>query len=173
MYIEFSALAVSGNTLYAGGDFTTTGGAAANYVARWNGSSWSTLSSGMNGDVNALTMSEDTLYAGGYFTTTGGTSANYIAPWNGSGWSVLGSGMNNTVLALAASGNFLYAGGQFTTVRGKISAYAAEGILNPGCWLSIQEGVAGSGTDTMTFTMNCLGLPKFRPDGSNRVPTCH
>ena len=35
------ALAVSGGTLYAGGDFTTAGGSAANDIAQWNGSSWS------------------------------------------------------------------------------------------------------------------------------------
>ena len=35
------ALAVSGSTLYAGGNFTTAGGNAANYIAQWNGSSWS------------------------------------------------------------------------------------------------------------------------------------
>jgi hypothetical protein len=46
---DVSALAVSGSTLYAGGDFTTAGGSAANYIAQWNGSSWSALGSGMNG----------------------------------------------------------------------------------------------------------------------------
>ena len=43
------ALAVSGSDLYAGGEFTTAGGSAANYIAKWNGSSWSALGSGMNG----------------------------------------------------------------------------------------------------------------------------
>ena len=41
------ALAVSGSTLYAGGDFTTAGGSAANNIAQWNGSSWSALGSGI------------------------------------------------------------------------------------------------------------------------------
>ena len=88
------ALAVSGSTLYAGGNFTTAGGSAANYIAQWNGSSWSALGSGMNGDVSALAVSGSTLYAGGDFTTAGGSAANYIAQWNGSSWSALGSGMN-------------------------------------------------------------------------------
>ena len=44
-----SALAVSGSTLYAGGDFTTAGGNAANDIAQWNGSSWSALGSGISG----------------------------------------------------------------------------------------------------------------------------
>ena len=42
-----AALAVSGGTLYAGGNFTTAGGSAANYIAQWNGSSWSALGSGI------------------------------------------------------------------------------------------------------------------------------
>ena len=70
------ALAVSGSTLYAGGYFTTAGGSAANYIAQWNGSSWSALGSGMNSDVNALAVSGSTLYAGGDFTTAGGNAAN-------------------------------------------------------------------------------------------------
>ena len=42
-----NALAVSGSALYAGGYFTTAGGTSANYIAQWNGSSWSALGSGM------------------------------------------------------------------------------------------------------------------------------
>ena len=42
------ALAVSGTNLYAGGYFTTAGGVTANYIAKWDGSAWSALGSGMN-----------------------------------------------------------------------------------------------------------------------------
>ena len=41
------ALAVSGNDLYAGGLFSMAGGTVANQIAKWDGSSWSALSSGM------------------------------------------------------------------------------------------------------------------------------
>ena len=72
-------------TCMRGADFTTAGGSAANNIAKWNGSSWSALGSGMDGDcVYALAVSGSDLYAGGYFTTAGGTAANYIAKWNGS-----------------------------------------------------------------------------------------
>ena len=37
----------SGPALYAGGDFTTAGGVPANHIAKWNGSSWSALGSGI------------------------------------------------------------------------------------------------------------------------------
>src|SRR6266436_280826 len=41
-------LAVSGLDLYAGGWFTTAGGAIANYIAKWNGIAWVPLGSGMD-----------------------------------------------------------------------------------------------------------------------------
>ena len=50
-----SALAVDGSgNLYAGGSFTTAGDIPANYIARWDGSAWSALGSGMNSGVLAL-----------------------------------------------------------------------------------------------------------------------
>jgi hypothetical protein len=123
------ALAVSGSTLYAGGGFTTAGGSAANYIAQWNGSSWSALGSGMNNYVYALAVSGSTLFAGGYFTTEGGSAAHDIAQWNGGSWSALGSGMNNYVYALAVSGSTLFAGGGFTTAGTNVSAYATMANL--------------------------------------------
>jgi hypothetical protein len=45
-----------GTALYAGGYFTTAGGVVANYIAKWDGSSWAPLGSGMNGEVLALTV---------------------------------------------------------------------------------------------------------------------
>src|SRR6266496_1080439 len=56
------ALAVSGSNVYAGGDFTTAGGTAANYIAKWDGNSWMPLGSGMHGSVYALAVSRD-IYA--------------------------------------------------------------------------------------------------------------
>ena len=74
-----NALAVSGSEVYAGGFFTTAGGSAANYIAKWNGSSWSALGSGLNDYVSALAVSGSDLYAGGGFTTAGGKVSAYIA----------------------------------------------------------------------------------------------
>ena len=83
---------MSGTNLYAGGYFTTAGGAPAIGIAKWNGSAWSALGSGreMNGSVYALAVSGTNLYAGGNFTTAGGVTANYIAKWDGSGLVGLG-----------------------------------------------------------------------------------
>jgi hypothetical protein len=121
-----AALAVSGTTLFVGGEFDTDGGAAANSIAQWDGTNWWPLGSGMtaaNNDypppkVNALLVSGGTLYAGGYFTEAGSASANNLAAWNGAGWSALGPGVNNTVYALAGSSTNLYVGGSFSTAGG-------------------------------------------------------
>ncbi len=119
-----------GPALYAGGRFTTAGGVTVNRIAKWNGSLWSALGSGMDGTVLALTVYDDgsgdgpALYAGGAFTTAGGVTANRIAKWDGTSWSALGTGMNNTVSTLtvfddgSGNGPALYAGGSFTTAGG-------------------------------------------------------
>ena len=85
-----NALAVYSDGLIAGGSFNTAGGVSANYIARWNGSAWQSLGSGINNGVNnvvtSLTVYDNQLVAGGYFTTAGGASASRIARWNGSIW---------------------------------------------------------------------------------------
>jgi len=126
-----SALAVSGGTVYAGGFFTNAGGSAANGIAKWDGSSWSALGSGMGGGypyVKALAVSGSALYAGGGFTTAGGIAANRIAKWDGSSWSALGSGVSGgfVVSALAVSGSDMYAGGGFTAVGGSAANNIAK-----------------------------------------------
>src|SRR5262249_19672618 len=116
----------SGPALYAGGRFTTAGGVPANFIAKWDGTSWSALGSGIGGtfpSVPAPAVYDDgggpALVAGGAFTTAGGVPANRIANWDGTSWSALGSGMNDLVLALTVyddgGGPALYDGGAFAT----------------------------------------------------------
>jgi hypothetical protein len=78
-YPSLNALAMSGSDLYAGGDFTKAGGNPASRIAKWNGTNWTALGSGLNGTVRALAVSGSDLYVGGSFTTAGGKTAAYIA----------------------------------------------------------------------------------------------
>ena len=75
---------MSGTNLYAGGDFTTAGGVPANYIAKWDGSAWSALGSGMTGGgrcyVYALAADgAGHLFVGGDFSLAGTNVSPYIA----------------------------------------------------------------------------------------------
>jgi hypothetical protein len=97
---------------------------AANRIAKWDGSSWSALGSGMNNAVHALAVYDDgggpALFAGGDFGFAGSVSAPHIARWSGSNWSRIGraGNVNGTVRALLVyddgHGSKLYAGGLMT-----------------------------------------------------------
>ncbi|MBK8068182.1 MAG: hypothetical protein IPK27_11320 [Rhodanobacteraceae bacterium] len=122
-FIPITAIKALGSDLIVAGDFTTAGGQPANRVARWNGSAWSALGSGMNNIVYALAVIGSDVYAGGGFSEAGGQPIQGVARWNGSAWQPLGTlelnGVNGTVRALAVSGSELYVGGSFTTAGGQ------------------------------------------------------
>jgi hypothetical protein len=102
--------------LFVGGNFSTAGDIAALKVAKWTGTDWEALGSGMDNTVHALANDgSGNIYAGGYFAYAGGTNASKVAKWDGSQWHRVGAGyFDGGVLSLAAdsSGN-IYAGGAF------------------------------------------------------------
>lgn len=115
--------------LYAGGEFFSIGGVPAPFIAKWDGSAWSSLADGMNRNVYALASFDDgngpALFAGGAFTTAGGVPARRVAKWDGTEWAPLGEGIGPGstsgqiyVYALAVfddgSGPALYAAGAFS-----------------------------------------------------------
>lgn len=166
LYTMVYALAVSGTDLYVGGRFTMADDVPTDHIARWDGTAWSAVDSGVGGveypAVRALALSPSAdLYAGGVFTKAGGAGTSHIACWNRSGWSALGQGMNDTVCALALSGNDLYVGGSFTTAGGVAAravarwdgkAWAALGSgMNDAVWALVVHGkdlYAGGGFTT-------------------------
>jgi trimeric autotransporter adhesin len=161
-----------GPALYAGGSFTTAGGVTVNRIAKWDGTAWSPLGSGMNsGSVWALTVFDDgssggpALYAGGTFTMAGGVNANYIAKWDGTAWSALGSGVSDPdptgVFALtvfddgSGGGPALYVGGIFTTAGGVPANHIAK-------WDGTAWSALGSGMDNVV-----LGFTEFDDDSDD------
>jgi hypothetical protein len=121
--VNARALAISGSTLYAGGDFTTIGGQSRKYLAALNASDGTVTSWNPNpsAEVFALAVNGSTIYVGGNFLTFGPTGStvtrNRLAAlstvtgtptaWNPSA--------NNTVLSIAVSGSAVYVGGSFST----------------------------------------------------------
>jgi len=130
------ALAVSGNTVYAGGAFTTAGGQARGHIAALDATTgvvtpWDPSA---NDVVTALAVSGNVVYVGGDFrdtpgssTSIGGRERNYIAaldiatgtatPWD--------PNANDIVYALAVAKNTDYAGGDFTRIGGQTRNYIA------------------------------------------------
>ena len=156
------ALALVGNILYVGGLFTDAAGIAeADYVARWNGSSWSALGSNGAGDgalgafVNALGVSGGSVFVGGHFTNAAGiATADFLALWNGSAWSALGGtgdgALNNTVNALAMLDGNAIAGGFFTDAGGSATAdYVAR--WTGSVWTALGSDMAGTNGALNTF----------------------
>jgi len=150
---DVRALAVMGTDLYAGGRFTTASGVTVNHIAKWNGSAWSALGSGMNvegqGWVEALAVIGSDLYAGGDFTTAGGVAAPHIARWNGGSWSAFGAGMGGgsdlqtvEVRALVVSGSDVYVGGHFITAPGGVPARNIARWDGDG-WSALGLGIGG------------------------------
>jgi trimeric autotransporter adhesin len=94
-------LAVLANgDVVAGGYFTTAGGVSAKNIARWNGTVWSEIGSGVTSTdgfspfVSAfLELPNGDLVVGGHFTAAGGVGAKHIARWDGATWTALGSGL--------------------------------------------------------------------------------
>jgi hypothetical protein len=59
--------------VYVGGWFTDAGGNPnADYIARWDGSQWHALGSGLSRPVYAIAVSGTDVYVGGEFTDAGG-----------------------------------------------------------------------------------------------------
>ncbi len=86
--------------LYAAGYFQFVSGIPANNIARWDGTSWSAVGSGLaNGQFppNVFSMasfddgSGPALYVSGLIRTAGGITCNGIARWNGTAWSTFGN----------------------------------------------------------------------------------
>jgi hypothetical protein len=81
------ALASDGTNLYAAGPFKTAGGTPASGIAKWDGTNWSPMGSGLiSGQyglgVFGLAVSGQSLYAGGNFTLAGGKVTAYMARAN-------------------------------------------------------------------------------------------
>ncbi|HWY37855.1 MAG TPA: T9SS type A sorting domain-containing protein [Bacteroidia bacterium] len=113
------SLAVYQNELYAGGIFSNSGGTQISNIAKWNGTSWQPVGTGINGVVAALCVYKNELYAGGNFTTAGGVPVKNIARWDNTNWHNVNGGVNYTgaisICALQVYSGQLYAGGTFDT----------------------------------------------------------
>jgi hypothetical protein len=74
-------LAVVGTDLYATGEFTQAGGQPANRIARWDGTNWHALGSGLSNIGHAVGAQSGKLWVGGEFKIAGLAGSSRIARW--------------------------------------------------------------------------------------------
>lgn len=137
--------------VYAGGEFTTAGGGAANFIAAWNPvtRAWSALGSGPTYIVRdiAFTANGDVIVT----TSNSGGTAGTVERWNGATWTSFGT-TTDLISALAIDRNdYIYVGGQFTT----ISAVGANRVAyyNGSTWNAM-----GTGLNTGSCSDLALGI---------------
>jgi hypothetical protein len=174
------ALAMSGDDLYAGGNFSRSGdGTLTNLgdIARYNTATgtWHALPNrGLNDDVRALAAESSDLYVGGSFSQTGdGTLTNLgrIAHYDATHgtWNALPSqGLNDDVRALAAVGGDLYVGGDFDqsgdgtlTDLGCIVRGTSDGLQPE---IQVLDGAVDipDGTGNINFGATTVGTPIYK-----------
>lgn len=148
----------SGPALYAAGAFKTAGGVNVERIAKWDGSAWSALGAGLNGEARAVCAYDDgggvDLYVGGDFVTAGGVTVNRIARWDGANWSALAGGVSGfpEVRALAVfddgNGAQLYVGGAFD--QAGTTAVSNLARWNGTSWDAVGGGVSDLGVEALT-----------------------
>jgi len=119
------ALAKSGNTVYAGGQFTTIGGITRHRIAAINANTgaataWDPAASST---VNSIRVVGSTVYVTGTFTSIGGQLRNNVAALDANvntdmalAWN---PNANQTARAVEVVGSTVYIGGEFTSVGGE------------------------------------------------------
>ena len=147
-----NALGTFQNDLIVAGFFDDAGGVPVSNIARWNGSSWSSLGSGLAGFAEAMTTFHGELIVAGTFASAGGVAVNNIARWNGATWQPLGSpaGMNGPVFGVAVYNGELVAVGEFTSAGGAPANRIAR-------WNGAQWQALGSGLDDGAYGLAVLG----------------
>lgn len=151
------ALVVTANNeLVAAGNFTFAGTTAIAGIARWTGSSWAPLGSGLAGLAAgdwiqcATALPNGDVVVGGRFTSIGGIAAANIARWDGVTWHALGAGLTGSQayarhLTTTATGDVLVAG-SFTSAGGVAANAVAR--WSGSAWSSLgwtQGSFAGGG----------------------------
>ena len=165
-YTIFTLMADPTGNIYAAGGFTDSSSYinGTTYVAKWDGTSWTTLgtdSNGLNTNNSIYSLTQDlsgNIYAAGNFHDLNGYE--YVAKWNGTNWSELGIdsvalNANSSIYTLITdpAGN-IYAAGDFTDPLG--NRYVAE--WNGSAWSQLGvDSVNGLDADSTIYALTTDG----------------
>lgn len=139
-----AVLEMPNGDIIVGGLFSGVNGVAATNIARFDGSTWHPLATGLNGPVRDMALSGSDLIVVGTFVGAGGLAVNRVARWNGANWSALGSGIGFfgvSAVAVSPTTNVIYVGGSFSSAGGVPVNNIAR--FSGGSWLSMGAGTNG------------------------------
>lgn len=116
------SVAISGNTVYAAGNFGSIGGAARTKLAALDLNTGNALSFNpfFTADINTILLKDSILYVAGQFSSVSAQPRNKLCSFNIitgnlTSWN---PGVSGTIKTMAASENKLFVGGNFTYLSG-------------------------------------------------------
>jgi len=159
----------AGEQLYAVGRFDFMDGLFSPFIARWDGTQWTTVGGAMGStsalaSIEAITAFDDgsgpALYVGGNRFVPPGQPAASVAKWDGTQWTTVGQNIGGRVTSLQGfddgSGPALYLGGTATPGVNYIAR------LENGQWVAVDGGVTGNSTSGNFPSV--FGLAVFQND---------
>jgi hypothetical protein len=161
----------SGECLYAAGRFDGIGGASAPLIARWDGTAWSRVGSGLFPTsqlfgLEAMTIFDDgsgpALFVAGFAFTPSGQPTTNVAKWDGSTWTSVGPQLGTGRLTSMV----VYDDGSSPALV--VGGSAMPGInylarLENGTWLPLDGGAGGPAVPNSNFP-SVFGLSTWNND---------
>ena len=187
---EVAALGTYRGQLIAGGQFRSYQGTPCGYVARWNGTTWESLGSGIDpteyAGVKAIEEYGDRLIVGGWFSGCGGITSPGLAAWDDSSWSALAGAPAAYVNDLLVMNGTLYVAGSFagdyaSVARWDGTTWSSEGLQQWTLGLATYHGqlaaVGGFYGSGCPNPRSITGVATLAPDGWHGLerwePTMH
>jgi hypothetical protein len=142
------ALCFYNHNLYAGGWMDSINHKFVGYLAKYNGSAWSSIAVPVDNWPKAMTIYNGQLAVGGYFNYSSANDTLYgVGLWDGSKWTHLNKGIKGAygVFTMAVMSGNLYIGGGFDSVSYQKKHIYCNNIAmwNGTDWDSVGHGLTG------------------------------
>ena len=138
-----------GDSVYIGGSFISVAGVPVHGIAKWHNGTFTSVGTGVYGDVHGIAAYNGSVYLGGTFLRAGNDSVGNVAQivagdhlqkLNPSVYAY--GGFSETFIeAIATTPQFVFIGGAFSTIAGKQFNHIAAWDKINRKWVSLGKGV--------------------------------
>jgi PKD repeat protein len=151
---QIRAVAVVGDTLYVGGEFTSVDGEPRSRLAAFDlttGDLVEDFAPQVNGAVQAIAVNQDAIYVGGAFGSVGNQDRGNLAAFDFDGnllaWAPTVGGGAVTAITANPDGSSIAVGGTFLTVNGDPGQDTDPAAAEPGDGLALLNSTTGAALD--------------------------